>query len=461
MPKPIEIERKSWNSKRSAKALYASLKAASLQHQWITSHDAASASGIPVHLVRDALPMLAGELGGDLRARDDGELEFYFEDLGRRPFRWVLPPRVQWSLNRVHSLLVQSMKLGIGFLASSVAGVTLLALGFTLIGVGGAVLDALGTVVLVASVVFCLPLAMIPVLVMMVDLVIKAAAVSALEVIGALILVTPLALVFVLGFAVMANFYNSMFARIAPWIETLGNFGERAKGELADEERFAQLVRANKGRVTLGDLMILFGWERDEAFKQATRLMVDYDGDIAVTDAGTIVFRFSQLSQTKGTRQTPAPIWDDEKSPHDHLGTSGRRAGVYALAWWSAFVAASAFLGTTLDGSAMFDKLVETLPAWGPTAITVALGLCGAVPLIVMFRSIAIRLRTRRYQRRVQKLRDLREIVTHGGRLVGPKGDLSNATVAAFDGTVDVDAAIDGDVVFDFPELAEAASRWV
>ena len=109
----------------------------------------------------------------------------------------------------------------------------------------------------------------------------------------------------------------------------------------------------------------------------------------------------------------------------------------------------------------MFDKFLENLPAWGPTAITIALGVCGAIPIIVLFRAIAIRWRTWQYRRRIKTLRDLANIVTHSGRVVGQPGDLSNATVSAFDGTIDVEASTDESVVFEFPELAEAASRWV
>lgn len=460
MSKPIEIERKSWNTRRSAKALHAALKAARFERRWLSPHDAASISGIPVHMVRDALPALAGELGGDLRAREDGELEFRFDDLSRRPFRWAMPPRVQWLFNIAKSMIVGTGTLTVGFFASCITALILLALGMILVRVDGVVFVAIGSVVLITSLFFCLPLIMIPIVGMMVELVIKAAHTSTLEVIFALILVAPLGLLYLAGFAVMANFYHSTFKRIAPWVATLANFGESDKGELEDEERFAQLVRANQGRITLGDLIILYGWKRDEAFKQATRLMVDYDGDISVDDDGNITFHFVELARSKGTRKRPLPVWEDEKSPHQNLGTSGRRAGVYALLAWSGFIAATASIGEMLNNVVMFNNFYENLPAWGSMTITVALALFGALPIVILFRSVAIHWRQWRHQRRLATLKTLREIVMHSGRVSRHPNDIPARTVAAFDGTVNVDASFDDDVVFEFPLLAEAASRW-
>ncbi|HVY47301.1 MAG TPA: hypothetical protein VHB21_15540, partial [Minicystis sp.] len=85
------------------------------------------------------------------------------------------------------------------------------------------------------------------------------------------------------------------------------------KDPRAIERAVVQEIRAKKGRIGLADVLRVTGLPRDEADPLIARLMLDYDGDVDVSEDGGIVYRFPSLRITTDTAhaEPPAPpVWD-------------------------------------------------------------------------------------------------------------------------------------------------------
>jgi hypothetical protein len=110
-------------------------------------------------------------------------------------------------------------------------------------------------------------------------------------------------------------------------------------------------IRAGKGRIGLADVMRVTGLPRDLADPMMARLMLDYEGDVDVSEEGGIVYRFEKIRRTAGavdgalgsaTRE-PAPAWSREKPLPPLTGNSpGANFAIAALngfnllmGWWS------------------------------------------------------------------------------------------------------------------------------
>src|SRR6202035_2828662 len=71
-------------------------------------------------------------------------------------------------------------------------------------------------------------------------------------------------------------------------------------------------IRAGKGRIGLADVMGVTGLPREEADPMMARLMLDYEGDVDVSEDGGIVYRFAAIRKTASettTEREPAPAW--------------------------------------------------------------------------------------------------------------------------------------------------------
>ncbi|MCC6620907.1 MAG: hypothetical protein IT385_06615 [Deltaproteobacteria bacterium] len=73
---------------------------------------------------------------------------------------------------------------------------------------------------------------------------------------------------------------------------------------LEDERRLVERIRELEGIVTTADLMGLFGWTPARADSEIVRVMMDYGGDVRVSDDGAILWVFPTL----GARDLPAAI---------------------------------------------------------------------------------------------------------------------------------------------------------
>lgn len=67
---------------------------------------------------------------------------------------------------------------------------------------------------------------------------------------------------------------------------------------LETERRLVTEIRAKKGRIGIGDVMAVTGLPRDQANALLSKLMLDYDGDVFVSEEGGIVYRFKELRRT-------------------------------------------------------------------------------------------------------------------------------------------------------------------
>jgi hypothetical protein len=59
-------------------------------------------------------------------------------------------------------------------------------------------------------------------------------------------------------------------------------------------------IRRNKGRISPADVMRATGCTRPAAEQQLLRLVVDYDGDLTVSESGAILYSFAELRTTAG-----------------------------------------------------------------------------------------------------------------------------------------------------------------
>jgi hypothetical protein len=81
---------------------------------------------------------------------------------------------------------------------------------------------------------------------------------------------------------------------------------------LADEREILAFLRENGGRLTATDLVTLHGWSYRRAEEEATRLLVDYDGEPEVTEEGVLVYAFPKLLRTASDGEAEGgwrPAW--------------------------------------------------------------------------------------------------------------------------------------------------------
>ena len=104
-------------------------------------------------------------------------------------------------------------------------------------------------------------------------------------------------------------------------------FGPHAEevDPLDNERRIVAAIRAGKGRIGLADVMQVTGLERGLADGLMAKLMLDYDGDVAVSDDGGIVYRFPEIRKTasEGPAAEPSPVWARSKPLEPLTGNPG------------------------------------------------------------------------------------------------------------------------------------------
>jgi hypothetical protein len=166
-------------------------------------------------------------------------------------------------------------------------------------------------------------------------------------------------------------------------------------------------IRAQKGRIGLADVMRVTGLPREEADPMMSRLMLDYDGSVEVSEEGGISYRFTELRKTMNAREErrPAPVWSKTESLPPLTGNSfGANALIVGLNAFNLAVSSWALArDLTFSKVAWLMRGVpwEKIPSSG-TAI--ALGVVPLVFSIALFlvpvgRAIARPLRARRIAR--------------------------------------------------------------
>lgn len=109
--------------------------------------------------------------------------------------------------------------------------------------------------------------------------------------------------------------------RKIPFYEKVNRFvfGPEAPkiNQQARERGIVAEIRRLDGRVGPGDLMRVVGGTREEAEALMCRLVLDYDGEIEVSEEGAVVYRFKSLRRTADANvehaRALAPIWTDKE----------------------------------------------------------------------------------------------------------------------------------------------------
>jgi hypothetical protein len=155
-----------------------------------------------------------------------------------------------------------------------------------------------------------------------------------------------------------------------------------APDPLETERRVVAAIRAGKGRIGLADVMRVTGLPREQADPLMSKLMLDYEGDVAVSQDGGIYYTFAALRKTADGGETvadPPPAWSRAK-PVPPL--TGNDFGTnLVIAGFNAF---NLFMGLWAIGNGMtlervmhlFDRVPHAIHDTG-TAIAL-----GVVPLV-------------------------------------------------------------------------------
>jgi hypothetical protein len=111
-------------------------------------------------------------------------------------------------------------------------------------------------------------------------------------------------------------------------------------GDPRESERLViAAIRAGKGRIGLADVMRVTGLTREQADPMMARLMLDYEGDVDVSEEGGIVYRFPAMRKTTNDapEPEPKPVWEraiNELGPF--TGNSfGANFAIFALNWFN------------------------------------------------------------------------------------------------------------------------------
>src|SRR5262249_40524689 len=102
----------------------------------------------------------------------------------------------------------------------------------------------------------------------------------------------------------------------------------------AAERAILAEIRAQKGRIGLGDVMRVTGLPREVADPLIASLMLDYEGDVGVSEDGGITYTFARLrkSAEEAPAPRPAPAWEERRALPPLTGNStGANVGISLL----------------------------------------------------------------------------------------------------------------------------------
>jgi hypothetical protein len=245
----------------------------------------------------------------------------------------------------------------------------------------------------------------------------------------------------------------------------------------AVERRVLAAIRAQQGRIGLADVMRVTGLPRDQADPMMARLMLDYEGDVSVSEDGGITYRFEALRKTAEERPAeaspPPPAWEARKPLEPLTGNRpGTNFGIAALNAFNVFMGLIALdTNMTLHRFVhLFDRIPKPIPYDG---VPIALGLVPFVFSVALFalpvlRGLARPLKARKVAAENGRLAVLREVLTSvdkrepltetrvnaawakgAGRPADPK--VVTREVVALGGDVDIGEA--GEVRYRFADL--------
>jgi hypothetical protein len=198
-------------------------------------------------------------------------------------------------------------------------------------------------------------------------------------------------------------------------------FGPQAPPEdpRANERRVVEAIRAGKGRIGLGDVMRVTGLPREQADPMMARLMLDYEGDVAVSEEGGIFYSFPAMRKTASSASTPSappPAWSRAVPLAPLTGNS--LGANFAIAGLNAFNMLMGLWsienGMTLERFAhLFDRVPHPIVAHGfPIALGVVPFVFSALLFVLPIARAATRpWRVRSAEQEQGRLAVLREVL--------------------------------------------------
>lgn len=223
---------------------------------------------------------------------------------------------------------------------------------------------------------------------------------------------------------------------------------------LSDERRLTALIARRAGVLTTADLMALFGWTPDEADSQLARILLDYGGEVVVTDEGAIAYRFPGLAGGE------APVEADTRPAYEREAAHPafwQAPVAFVRAFWA--MMAVGVLGLALHpGRTFWPNWAAAQGSWSDQVISQAFG---GLPYALVLAVVGVRFVLHRRARAAHEarqpfLRLLRLAVEHPeGRYVSR---VSERLAATLGGTIDVDRTrADGKLWLHFPTFAASA----
>jgi hypothetical protein len=438
----IHIEKKPWDLLRNAPDALHSLQSQEVEGTWITV-DVLSQSGLPLAMREALLLHLASRLGAQVESTTNAPfLRFKFEDLSRAPWTLRLPSKLQGLAHRIWRISTR-----IGVMAAGVGtsfALWLLTVFYLVILVNIVPSPAPIWAKAVAGLLLLLNFFVsVPMGAVLLVAIVPIALVVALFTGSFLTFVTFLpAAVVVLGAAyVFYDLFERWAFGMVRFFRNFLNFGVERVGRLWDEQLFLQLVVAKKGRISIGDLMVLYGWTRQQAFEELTQLMLDYGGEVEVQEHGSMVFDFSAALPEAQIKGLPLPVWERERRPSEVFDTNARRADWGLMGFW--------VVGLLIP----FLGALWALPHVGAGLWGIS-GLLTLIPLFVFIRRLVVARRDANYRSRAEFLARLKQVSNSGGFVKAAVEDFDTKTLIELGG--DLDESTSGEaVVFHFPEYVE------
>lgn len=276
-----------------------------------------------------------------------------------------------------------------------------------------------------------------------------------------------------------------------PFYEKINRFffgpTEAPPDPLLPMKRVLAEIRAQKGRIGLADVMRVTGLPREAADPLMAKLMLDYDGDVVVSEEGGITYRFPDLRRTavESVTDTPAPrpepAWARAPKMPPLTGNSFEsNALIVGLNFFNIVMAGVAIeKGLTLDN---LQLLLHRIPAamLPHTSTPVFLGLVPlffslALLLIPVGRALVRPFKARAVAKESARLAVLREVLARSAAKEplaeealakawanatgnAPTTEELTRVVVAYGGDVDVEASgVDGKVRYRFVDLEAEA----
>jgi hypothetical protein len=187
----------------------------------------------------------------------------------------------------------------------------------------------------------------------------------------------------------------------------------------ANERLLVAAIRAGKGRIGLADVMRVTGLPREQADPLMAKLMLDYDGDVGVSEEGGIFYSFPAVRKTAEAASAtaePSPAWSRVKPLPPLTGNStGANVAVAGLNAFNLFMGGWAIAnGLTLERvSHLFDRVPHPFVDTGlPIALgVVPLAFSALLFLLPLGRALARPLKLRAAEEEKARLAVLREVL--------------------------------------------------